>query len=148
MTPRHSGDLSLGDRPNCIRRSLAIWNLSFSISRVRSRTENCAAFNSAWQASANARSASGSEGRSAVASDMTDPSKYEDSGPQSGANRCHVRPALAGPARAVLRFCANPSPRAAAPIAPASASCRRRRSAATRTCPSPVVREERAREVI
>jgi hypothetical protein len=35
------------ERPNCIRRSLAIWNRSFSISSVRSWTESSAAFNSA-----------------------------------------------------------------------------------------------------
>jgi hypothetical protein len=30
------------ERPNCIRRSLAIWSLSFSISRVRSWTASFA----------------------------------------------------------------------------------------------------------
>src|SRR5260370_29754799 len=58
------------DRPNCIRRSLAIWNLSFSISSVLYCTEICATFSSLWQASAKARSSAGSVGSSAVASDM------------------------------------------------------------------------------
>src|SRR5271155_4853304 len=68
------------ERPNCIRRSLAIWNFSFSISRVRSWTASLAACsstvavaNSLWQARAKARSASGSEGRSAEASDIRYP---------------------------------------------------------------------------
>src|SRR6516162_2017076 len=68
------------ERPNCIRRSLAIWNFSFSISRVRSWTASLAACSSAvasanslWQARAKARNASGSEGRSAEASDIRHP---------------------------------------------------------------------------
>jgi hypothetical protein len=56
-----------------MRRSLAIWNFSFSISSVRHWTASSAVFNSAWQTSANARSASGSAGSSAVASDMRQP---------------------------------------------------------------------------
>jgi hypothetical protein len=60
----------LRGRPNCIRRSLAIWNLSFSISSALSCTAVCAAFSSPWQASAKARRAAGSAGSSAVASDM------------------------------------------------------------------------------
>jgi hypothetical protein len=35
------------ERPNCIRRGLAIWNLSFSISKVRSWTTSFAACSSA-----------------------------------------------------------------------------------------------------
>ncbi len=57
--------------------------------------------------------------------------------PSSTINRCLVRPALAAPATAMLPFCASPSPRSAAPIAPASASSRHQQSAAIRSGPSP-----------
>jgi hypothetical protein len=59
------------ERPNCMRRSFAIWNRSFSISNALSCTAVSAAFNSLWQASAKARNAAGSSGSSAVASDMS-----------------------------------------------------------------------------
>ena len=53
-----------------MRRSLAICNLSFSISSALYCTESSATFNSLWQARAKASSSAGSVGGSAVASDM------------------------------------------------------------------------------
>ena len=58
------------ERPNCMRRSLAICSLSFSISSALYCTESSATFISLWQASAKARSETISSGSSAVASDM------------------------------------------------------------------------------
>jgi len=58
------------ERPNCMRRSLAICNLSFSISSALYCTESSATFSSLWQARAKARSETISSGSSAVASDI------------------------------------------------------------------------------
>src|ERR1700733_15021695 len=59
------------ERPNCMRRNLAICSLSFSISSALYCTESSATFNSLWQASAKACNSAGSVGSSAVASDMS-----------------------------------------------------------------------------
>lgn len=107
------------DRPNCMRRNLAIWNRSFSISSAFSCTAVSAAFNSLWQASANARNAAGSAGNSAVASDMSQSTKTPHGQPESKRNRCSVTPALVAASAAVLWFAANPSPRSAQKTVPA-----------------------------
>jgi hypothetical protein len=64
------GDALRRERPNCMRRSLAICNLSFSISSVLYCTDSSATLSSLWQARAKARSETISSGSSAVASDM------------------------------------------------------------------------------
>src|ERR1700752_1236179 len=125
------------ERPNCMRRNLAICNLSFSISSALYCTESSATFSSLWQASAKACSSAGSVGSSAVATDMALFTKRKSSLTESIQNRRHVRPALVDSAAPLLLCGANPSPRPALPSAPASTSLRHRRSAAKRNAPSP-----------
>jgi hypothetical protein len=60
------------------------------------------------------------------------------SGPESVADRFHLRRGSAVPAQVVLLRVVNPSLRAAAPTAPESASVHRRRSAARRGRLSPI----------
>ena len=107
------------ERPNCMRRNLAIWNRSFSISSAFSCTAVSAAFNSLWQASANARNSAGSIGSSAVASDMSQtirPARPNQNRKRIGAS---VTPTLVAATAAVLACAANPSPRSAPKTVPA-----------------------------